>query len=149
MKKFLQTTTIITFGIIASSCTTTDSVISTPTSDLAEDTVFLTSDEIDKIIIGNTISGVAHYSSVGAVPFKMYFERGTTIYRDRSVVRSEVKTAFGTHRLLDDGQLCRTSRTRSNGKETCFRFSATGGGAYKLIGKNGATEISIAQGRAL
>ena len=146
MKYFYRITMVTALCIFVSGCTTTQTAPTSSAPVAAESVIYLTADQIRETIIGNTIEGVAFFKSVGNVPFKMYFESGTRIYRDRSVVKSQVKTAFGTYRIIEDGQLCRTSKSRRQGKETCFKFSVNNG-IHKLVGDDGTWDITINPGK--
>jgi len=146
MKFILKIVYLSAFGVLLSGCTTTENSQTQSLQVVADQATYMTADQIRETIIGNTIDGISYFKSVGNVPFKMFFEHGTRIYRDRSVVRNTVKTAFGTYRIIEDGQLCRTSKSRRQGKETCFRFGIDNGN-YKLVGDDGAWSITIAPGK--
>lgn len=139
---------ILTTGIFLSSCTTTETSNNQVLPVASSQVIYLTADQIRETIIGNTMAGTANFSSVGNVPFKMYFEQGTGIYRDRAVVRKNPSTAFGTYRITEDGQLCRISKSRAKGAETCWRFSNSEKG-YILTGPNGSIPVSITSGNAI
>lgn len=150
--QIITTSALVTaLCVLVTGCTATNSSNPQSAATTPSPMDYLTADQIRKTIVGNTIEGIAYYSSVGNVPFKMYFEPGTRVYRDRSVVRKNVKTAFGTYRVKDEGLICRTSRSRRKGVETCFRISNTNG-IHRLketISRRRSTEIRILPGKAL
>ncbi len=135
-------------GTFLSGCTTTETSSNNVLPVASSQITYLTADQIRENIVGNTMAGTAKFRSVGNVPFKMYFEQGTSIYRDRAVVRQNPSTAFGTYRVTEDGQLCRISKSRAKGAETCWRFSSSENG-YILTGPNGSIPVSITSGNAI
>ena len=135
-------------GIFLSGCTTTETSSNSVLPVANSQVTYLTADQIRENIIGNTMAGTAKFRSVGNVPFKMYFEQGTRIYRDRAVVRQNPSTAFGTYRVSEDGQLCRISKSRGKGVEKCWRFSTSDNG-YILTGPDGSIPVTITSGNSI
>lgn len=124
--KALQSRIMLVFIFcIVSACATSQSSVEVSPSE-SESEVLLDRVWIETNIIGNTISGKAKFSKWGTIPFQMYFNSGQNIYQDRIVVRQTVSTAFGTFSLQEEDLLCRVSRTRNDGAETCWRFSERG-----------------------
>ena len=148
MKLILIAAAISITGVFFTACTTTETSNNQALPVTSSQITYLTADQIKETIIGNTMAGTAIFRSVGNVPFKMYFEQGTGIYRDRAVVRQNPSTAFGTYRVTEDGQLCRISKSRAKGAETCWRFNTSDSG-YVLTGPNGSIPVSITAGNTI
>ncbi len=111
--------------------------------------VALDSSWIEANIIGNTISGESEFPKWGVIPFQMYFNPNQNIYQDRIVVRQTVNLAYGTFSLPDSDRLCRISRTRNDGAETCWRFSKRGSDiVMRNIETNQLAVIETAPGKA-
>ena len=124
-ENFIKLTLAAFYAGLLSACSTIQSDVKVSNSEAKTNTV-LDRNWIEANIIGNTISGVAHFKKWGNIPFQMYFNPDQKIYQDRIVVRQTINKAFGTFTLTDEGILCRISRTRNQGNETCWRFRKDG-----------------------
>ncbi len=151
MRKIIGITLVSVAGLLLAGCTTTQTATTAPAPVAAEQLVYLSADQIRQTIVGNTIEGVAQVRSVGNVQYKMHFENGTRIYRDRNTVRNNVSTGFGSYRIVEIGLICRTSKSRNKGMENCFRFNREGGNYFisSSMGNEQPTAIKILSGNAL
>ncbi len=129
-------------------CTTTNLPQPQQSAAAIADAEFLNANRIQSEIIGQTISGTAIFKSVGRVDFQLYFEPGTNIYRDRVVARNQVTTAFGSYRIGDDGTLCRLSKSRNAGAESCWKISIQDGQYhFHNAKKNRITQVQLTPGK--
>ncbi len=151
MNKIFGIILVATAGLLVTGCTTTETATTAPAPVATEQRVYLSADQIRQSIVGNTIEGIAQDRSAGKVQYKMYFESGTRIYRDRNTIRNSVSTGFGSYRIVEIGLICRTSKSRNKGMEKCFRFNREGGNYFisSSMGNEQPTEFKILPGNAL
>lgn len=144
----LQVQFIASIAIVLAGCTTTDTTNKSSQSTLQLEINYLGAEQVRAEFIGQTISGSTHYKNIGNIQFQFYFEPETNIFRDRLIVRNKVTLATGAYEITEEGSLCRSSRARRAGKQTCWNISKQGD-QFQIhnTSENQTTEVMLMAGK--